>query len=101
MQSKIWFIRISTFLFVGILMIFGILFIILPKQEISEYEKRKLTPLPKFSWQSFWKGSYMDSLDLYVADNFPFREGFVQTNFTLANWRGWKNEEASFYQQKV
>ncbi|WP_448530156.1 DHHW family protein [Raineya sp.] len=101
MQSKIWLLRVSTFLFVGLLMSFGVLFALLPKQEVSEYEKRRLTPIPQFSWKSFWKGTFMDSLDLYVADNFPFREGFVQTNFTLASWRGWKNEDIGFYKQEV
>jgi len=99
-KSKILLIQFGTYIFVGILLSFGLLFSILPKQKISENEKRALAPMPTFSWSSLWSGKYLDSLDTFVADNFPFREGFMQTNFTLSQMRGFKSE-VSFYKQEV
>ncbi|MDX1903840.1 MAG: DHHW family protein [Thermonemataceae bacterium] len=101
MQAKLLLIRFGTFLFVILLLVLGILFFFLPKKSISDYEKRKLAPFPHFSWKNFWTGEYLDSLDMYVADNFPFRDGFVQTNFTLTQNRGFKSEEVAFYKQEV
>ncbi|MFN3316727.1 MAG: DHHW family protein, partial [Raineya sp.] len=100
MKAKILLIRFGTYIFVGILLAFGVLFLILPKQKISENEKRALAPMPTFSWASLSSGKYLDSLDMFVSDNFPFREGFVQTNFALAQMRGFKSE-VSFYKQEV
>lgn len=100
MKAKILIIRFGVYLFIGILLVFGVLFVLLPKQQISENEKRALAPMPAFSWASLWKGTYTDSLDSYVSDNFPFREGFVQTNFNLTQMRGFRSE-VSFYKQEV
>ena len=100
MQSKILLIRFGTYIFVGILLTFGLLFTILPKQKISEQEKRALAPMPQLTWASLRSGKYLDSLDMFVSDNFPFREGFMQTNFTLSQMRGFKSE-VSFYKQEV
>lgn len=88
-------------LFLGVLISLGILFFIFPKQEVSAVEKRKLCPPPNFSINTLFQGELMDSLDLYLADNFPFREQFVQVSFQLKENRGIKNEEIAFYDQKV
>jgi len=101
MHSKLLLIRFGTFAFVISLTIFGVLFIILPKKEVSDYEKRKLAQMPNFTWKDMWSGKYLDDIDMYVADNFPFRDGFVQTNFVISQNRGFKNEEVGFYKQEV
>ncbi|GAB4129360.1 MAG: DHHW family protein [Raineya sp.] len=100
MKSKILLIRFGTYTFVAVLLVFGALFAILPKQKVSENEKRDLASMPKFSWASLFSGKFTDSLDIFVSDNFPFREGFLQTNFALSQMRGFKSE-VSFYQQEV
>ncbi|HTF02400.1 MAG TPA: DHHW family protein [Bacteroidia bacterium] len=76
---------------------FGIIFFITPKQTVSDYEKRKLSPFPTFSWNSFFHGGYIDSIDLYVADNFPYRDQLVEFSFGTKAWRGIKNDEIAFY----
>ena len=100
MKSKIILIRFGTYIFVGVLLTFGSLFAVLPKQKISEQEKRALASMPTLSWNSLRSGKFLDSLDMFVSDNFPFREGFVQTNFALTQMRGFKSE-VSFYKQEV
>jgi hypothetical protein len=80
---------------------FGLLFFILPKASVSELEKRPLAQIPQFTWEQFWSGKYLDSIDLYVADNFPARERWVGLAFGIKAWRGWQSEEIGFYNQTV
>lgn len=93
--------RLNALLFVAILGIMGILFFLLPKQERSEVEKRDLCQIPDFSWHGFFKGKYIDSLDLYYADNFPFRDNFVALSFNIENLRGIQSKDIKFYNESV
>lgn len=88
---------VNTIAFGTILTFVGVLFFIFPKQLVSDFEKRKLSPLPAFSWDEFLHGKYIDSIDLYSADHFPFREELVEFSFNMKEWRGIKNEEIAFY----
>ena len=76
---------------------FGILFFFLPEQKISEEEKRKLSEFPTLSEKSIKSGDYMDSLDIYSADHFPFRSQFLETTTKLKKLRGYQNQNESFY----
>lgn len=88
---------INTIVFATVLMIFGILFFVFPRQDVSDFEKRKLSPFPVFSWDSLLHGNYVDSIDFYAADHFPFRDQLVELSFNMKDWRGIKNEEIAFY----
>lgn len=88
---------INTIVFGTVLSMFGIFFFVLPKQEVSDFEKRKLSPFPTYALDSLLYGSYIDSVDLYAADHFPFRDDFVELSFSLKDWRGIKNDEIAFY----
>jgi len=56
----------------------GALSLVLPKKTVSEVEKRELAKKPAFSISALLDGSYMRDLELYYADTFPFRDGFVR-----------------------
>ena len=56
----------------------GALSLVLPKKTVSEVEKRELAKKPAFSVAALLDGSYMRDLELYYADTFPFRDGFVR-----------------------
>ncbi len=88
---------INTIVFSTVLAVFGILFFIVPKEEVSDFEKRKLSPFPHFSWNELLHGEFIDSVDLYFADNFPLRDQLVELSFDMKDWRGMKNEEIAFY----
>lgn len=75
----------------------GELFFFLPKHADSEYEKRPLAKMPQFSWDNLLAGNYVDSLEQYFADNFPFRDQFVKTAFALESYRGFSNSEFKYY----
>jgi hypothetical protein len=76
---------------------FGLLSFILPKKEISELEKRKLAVMPSFSVSTMFEGTYMKDMDLYFADNFPMREGFVQMAFWMRDGRGFHSSDITLY----
>lgn len=82
----------SIFLFMLLLSMGGLLSWVLPKTKVSEIEKRALTPLPAFSAQTFFAGAYTDSLDLYYADNFPFRDSFVDFSGWVKDRFGWSKD---------
>ena len=88
---------VNTIVFCNVLAMFGIFFFVLPRQEVSDYEKRKLSPFPTYTLDSLLYGGYIDSIDLYAADHFPFRDQFVELSFTLKDLRGIKNEDIAFY----
>ncbi|MGE7925453.1 DHHW family protein [Viridibacillus arvi] len=73
---------------VGIVIVGFTLFILLPKDNISENEKRQLTTSPSFSVESFFNKSYSKQMDLYVSDTFPFREQFIALNSFYNNAKG-------------
>jgi hypothetical protein len=96
-QLRKWLAWINLMVFGTVLTVTGILFFAFPKINSSLVENRRLTPFPQFSWHSFFEGQFTDSLDLYVADHFAFREQLVSTSFKLAQWRGIPNKEVKFY----
>src|ERR1041385_833681 len=85
--------RINFILFTVTLTGFGILFFAMPKIKVSEYEKRPIAQAPDFSWSSFFSGTYDSLLDVYYADNFPFREKFVEYNFVFKEARGIRSDD--------
>ena len=80
-------------IFSAVLIICAILFFAVPKINISQMENRKLTPFPVYSWQNLENGSYLDSIDLYVADHFPFRDRWVDLVDQYRNAGGIKDGE--------
>jgi hypothetical protein len=77
--------------------ILGILSLILPKDKISETEKRALCKFPTFSWHNLVEGDYTDSIELYYADNFPFREPMVQLASGTKDLYGYRSEDVMVY----
>ncbi len=91
----------NSILFSVLLGFLGILFFASPlfgkRPQVSESEKRKLAQMPSLSVSNFFSGKYLDSIDLYFADNFPFRENFVAFAFEIKQNKGIRSEEIGFY----
>ena len=64
--------KITTILFLIIIFGFGIFHIILPDNEISNTERRKLATFPEFTLTS----EYSEKIDKYLLDHFPLRDEF-------------------------
>lgn len=88
MKNDKLFRKIHIGIMVGIVLMGFTLFILLPKGNISENEKRQLTTFPSFSVESFLNKSYSKQMDLYVNDTFPFREQLIALNSFYSNAKG-------------
>lgn len=66
--------RIFVGLFLVFLCVMAVLFLVLPKAEYSIEERRRLEDAPKITWAGIRDASYMDDLEAYLLDHFPFRE---------------------------
>ena len=53
------------------------LFLLLPKEDFSQKEKRYLEKLPQLSWESLSSGDFGEKAEKYMADHLPFRDFFV------------------------
>ena len=49
-----------------------------PKETVSDWERRALDQLPKFSWETFLDGKFVESFESYSLDQFPLRNRFRQ-----------------------
>ena len=68
---------LTTVGFCAFLGIMSILFFVLPKQEMSETEKRVLEKAPEFSWENLTSGKLGGDIESYMADHVPGRDFFV------------------------
>lgn len=74
---------ITVAAFVLIISLGCLLTVFLPKQELSETERRNLAAFPKCTVQTVLDGSFFNGLTEYVTDHFALREGFRTLNTAL------------------
>lgn len=85
-----------TIFIVGIAVI-GVLSIVLPKPETSEFEGRRLAERPKLTVQSFFSGEFMEKFDLYYADTFPFRDTLVDAAAQYEDMKGFNADDVTIH----
>lgn len=93
--------RLNSVLYVLLLTGMGVLFFVMPKKAVSEFEKRPLSSFPKYSWEKLANGKFVDSIDLYYSDNFPFRDNFVALAFQIKQHRGIVSKDIAFYNESI
>ena len=73
--------KITVFLFIGYIFLMSILGVVLKDEEISLSERRKLKKIPEFTYN----GDYVNKLDGYLLDHFPYRDTFrsIKANFNF------------------
>lgn len=74
--------------FMAVLAVGGVLFLALPKQQVSMDEKRKLAPAPTWTWASAGSGALFRQIDDYYSDHFVFRETFLAWADEVKSLRG-------------
>lgn len=77
--------------FLAVLLFLSISGIILPDNEISYSERRKLASFPEFSAEKIWRKnsdgkSYFDTLEEYLLDQFPGRDKFRTLNVSARKY---------------
>ena len=66
--------NIPVFISIAVLIVFAVLFLELPLREFSENENRVLAICPEPSLESILDGSFRDSFETFVSDQFPMRD---------------------------
>ena len=72
--------KLTVCLFCGFLAVMAVLYLVLPKTDFSETEKRELADFPAFSWESLSSGQFGREMETYMADHMPGRNFFVGVN---------------------
>lgn len=75
MKNKIFF---AIFMTVWVVIV--IINFIWPKQVFSEEENRMLATIPRFSFESFVNGYYLNGVNDYINDHFAFRNFYLKFN---------------------
>jgi hypothetical protein len=89
---------VNIILFVVLLTAGGAVSFLPKKDTISEMENRKLTPFPQYADSVLWNGEYFKQLDLYYADNFPFRDKWMAASSFFKNNIGFESSEIKMYE---
>lgn len=71
---------LTILLFCGFLSVMLLLYLLLPKQDYSEKEKRYLADIPELSWEDVSSGDWGEDVESYMADHIPGRDFFVGLN---------------------
>ncbi len=69
--------RMLCLLFLLCIFAMALLFLLLPKENFSQKEKRYLEKAPELSWESLSSGSFGEKAEKYMADHLPFRDFLV------------------------
>ena len=83
---------IKVWLFIITIVILGALFLVAPRQTISQDEKRTLTGAPVFSVEGFFSGKFADQAEAFYNDNFLFRDSWLAVADHLTSLRGFKGD---------
>ena len=73
---------LTLVLSLGFIAVFAALFWILPDADESTVERRHLAKSPTLSFSSVANGSFMNSFEKYMLDQFPLRDGFRTVSYT-------------------
>lgn len=59
------------------IVVLPVLLIVMPKKTFSDNENRNLAQLPELSLKAISSGQYMDDINDYLTDQFPFRDFWI------------------------
>ena len=71
---------ITIFLFCGFLALMAGLYLLSPKADFSENEKRYLSDFPEPQWDTVASGEWGEDMETYLADHIPGRDFLVGLN---------------------
>ena len=87
----------NVIVFCAILLIGGIASLAMNKDSISVLENRKLAAFPQYGDSTFWSGKYFKEIEMYYADNFPYRNRWISSATTFKNKLGFQSGEIKIY----
>ncbi len=88
---------VNVALFCSLLLTGGILSLSMKKKEISETENRKLASFPVYTDSSLWSGDYFRDIEMYYADNFPWRDNLIDFSTSFRGKLGFESTDIKIY----
>ncbi len=88
--------KITVFMFFLILTLLPLVTLILPKEEFSEAENKKLAKWPSFSFSSIMDKRFMDGFDRFISDHFVLREQWISAKTTMEMMSGQREINSVF-----
>ena len=89
--------KILAFILSMIIMMFSLLFIFNKKIDFSENENRYLQEIPKFRLDKLIDGKYIQDIENYFTDHFPFRDWFVVIKTKSDKLLGLEEENSVYF----
>ncbi len=83
-------------LFVAFIGVFAVLFVVLPKAEISELERRPLSGTPALTSDTLFSGDFGKNAETYLSDHFPARSSWVGLHAGV-EWLTGRNGQSGIY----
>jgi len=69
---------ITVISFCLVLFVLSALFVLMPDRDFSQQENRALQEMPALTAENFFSGAFAKDINVYFADQFPFRDGLVK-----------------------
>lgn len=88
---------VNTAIFCGLLLIGGVISLAMKKEKVSDMENRTLASFPVYSDSALWSGKYFRQIEEYYADNFPFRNKWINISGKFKNSLGFRSSEIKMY----
>lgn len=66
---------LTIILSAGLILGLAVYGLLLPDQEVSRWERRRLASAPELNGDTLLSGSFMSGMETYLQDQFPFRDG--------------------------
>ena len=73
------------------ILIFGVLFLLWPKETSSAVEQRNLQQRPTMDFKNLKTGNFSKEMDRYYGDQFPLRAGFLKVNNATKSFTGFNS----------
>lgn len=77
--------------------IMGLLALVLPKPETSEFEGRELAHMPALTLHAVLSGAYTEQVDAFYSDTFPFRDLFVELAAQYNALKGFNADDVTLH----
>lgn len=90
---------VNVILFCCLLLAGGIASLAMKKENVSVMENRKLAAFPEYTDSTFWKGKFFKDIEAWYADNFPFRDKWIDFSARIRNQFGYESAEIKMYDQ--
>lgn len=92
MDKKSWIYTLNAIAMLLVLAYLGVLSLMLTPPTESEVERRELAARPAFSLESYFGREFTQKFDVFYADTFPGREGFIKVAYAFDEVKGYSGE---------